>query len=99
MSDKHTLGGIRRPYSSALQARLLKRLTRHPAAPMNADRNRMFDMIKERILSVEPKSAYDKKSIPIKSFSVTTDGIVGGKKKWNSVFGYRLMKVIVYTLV
>lgn len=81
-----TPGGIRRPDSSALQALLLKRLTRHPAAPMNADRNRMFDMIKERILSVEPKLAYDKKSIPIKSFSVTTDDPVDGKKKMELSF-------------
>jgi hypothetical protein len=86
MSHRPTPGGIQRPDSSAFQALLFKRLTSHPAAPMNADRNRMFDMIKKRILSVEPKSVYDKKSIPIKSFSVTTDDPVDGKKKMELSF-------------
>ena len=83
MSHRPTPGGIRRPDSSAFRDRLIKGLTTHNAVPTDADRQRMFDMIGERILGVKPKSAYDQKSIPIKSFSVKVDGLVHGKKKWN----------------
>lgn len=86
----YTPGGIQRPgiMSSAFRDRLIKGLTTHNAVPTDADRQRMFDMIKERIQSVEPKSEYHQKGyvIPIKSFSVTANGPVHGRKKMELSF-------------
>ena len=82
-----TLDDIRRPYNhSAFRDRLIKGLTTHNAVPTDADRQRMFDMIGERILGVEPTLKYVKKSIPIKSFSVKVDDLVHGKKKMELSF-------------
>lgn len=87
MSHRPTPGGIQRPYNhSAFRDRLIKGSTTHNAVTTDADRQRMFDMIGERILGVEPTLKYDKKSIPIKSFSVTTDGLVHDKKKMELSF-------------
>ena len=83
MSHRPTPGGIQRPdiMSSAFGHHIIKRLVKNQTVfQTEKDKSRMFDMIKKRILSVEPKSAYDQKSIPINSFSVTTDGVVHGKK-------------------
>jgi hypothetical protein len=83
-----TPGGIRRPdiRSSAFIDHIIKGLTTHNAVPTVADRKRMFDIIGKRIQNVEPKLEYDNKSIPIKSFNVTTDGLVHGKKKMELSF-------------
>ena len=87
MSHRPTPGGIQKPVKhSAFRDILFKGLTTHNAVPTDADRQRMIGMIRERILSVEPKSEYDQKSIPIKSFSVKVDGVVHGKKKMELSF-------------
>ena len=79
-----TPGGIRRlniDKHSAFRGHIINELVKNSTVfQTEKDKSRMFDMIKKRILSVEPKSAYDQKSIPINSFSVTTDGVVHGKK-------------------
>ena len=86
MSHRPTPGGIQRPYNhSALQALLLKRLTR--PVPTDADKSRMIGMIRERIYSRDLQELdYHEKSIPIKSFSVKVDGVVHGKKKMELSF-------------
>ena len=83
-------GGIRRPdiMSSALQHRIITELVKNSTVfQTEKDKSRMFDMIKERILG-EPKLEYHQKGyvIPIKSFSVTADGVVHGKKKMELSF-------------
>jgi hypothetical protein len=74
--------------SSAFRDHIIKGLTTHNAVPTVADRQRMFDMIKERIRNVEPKLkyVYKNKSIPIKSFSVTANGPVDSKKNMELSF-------------
>ena len=86
-----TPGGIQRPdiMSSALRHRIITELVKNQTVVQTEkDKSRMFDMIKERIQSVEPKSEYHQKGyvIPIKSFSVTTNGPVHGKKKMELSF-------------
>ena len=83
MSYKHTLDGIQKPlkHTTALRALLLERLTR--PVPMDADRTRMIGMIEKRIYSRDLQELEDNTKeyvIPIKSFSVTTDGVIHGKK-------------------
>ena len=87
MSDKHTPGGIRRPNSSAFRRRIITELVKNPTVfQTEKDKSRMIGMIRERILSVEPKSAYDQKSIPIKSFDLKVDDPVDGRKKMELSF-------------
>lgn len=86
-----TPGSIRGPdiMSSALRHRIITGLVKNSTVfQTEKDKSRMFDMIKERIQSVEPKSEYHQKGyvIPIKSFSVKVDGPVDGRKKMELSF-------------
>ena len=75
--------------SSALQDRIINELVKNPTVfQAVADRQRMFDIIRKRIQSVGPKLEDDQKEyvIPINSFSVTTNGLVHGKKKMELSF-------------